>query len=95
MSGLELGQLRYFVTVARELHFSRAAERMGIDQAALSRQIQALERIIGVRLLWRTSRCTRLTGAGQVFLLEAERILSVVDSLRKAAREASHQREAS
>jgi DNA-binding transcriptional LysR family regulator len=88
MSGLELGQLRYFVTVARELHFSRAAERMGIDQAALSRQIQALERVIGVRLFWRTSRCTRLTGAGELFLQEAERILSVVDSLRQAARDA-------
>ena len=82
MSDVDLRQLRCFVAVAKELHFTRAAERMGIDQSGLSKQIRALERCIGVRLLWRHSRCTHLTQAGLVLLVEAERILSVVDSIK-------------
>ena len=86
MSDLQLRQLRYFVAVAKELHFTRAAERMGIDQSGLSRQIRALERGMGVRLLWRTSRCMRLTEAGAVLLQEAERILGALDAIRMSFR---------
>ena len=83
---MELRHLRYFVAVAEELHFSRAAERIGIEQSPLSRAIRELEQDLGVRLLSRTSRCTRITGAGKVFLAEARRILLAVKTARGVAR---------
>jgi DNA-binding transcriptional LysR family regulator len=82
---MELRHLRYFIAVAEELHFSRAAERIGIEQSPLSRAIRELEKDLGVRLLSRTSRCTRITGAGKVFLSEARRILLAVKTARGAA----------
>ena len=87
--GVELRQLRYFVTLAEELHFGRAAAREHIVQSALSQQLQRLERELGVPLLERTTHHVRLTAAGTAFLLEARQILAHVDRAAAAARRAA------
>lgn len=82
---MELRALRYFVTVAEELHFGRAAERLHIAQPAVSQQIAGLERELGVRLLDRSSRRVRLTAAGARVLDAARTALAAAEHVRLAA----------
>ena len=82
---MELRQLRYFVAVAEERHFGRAADRMRIAQSPLSRQIRSLERELGVALLERSTRRVDLTPAGQVLLERGLDILRDIDQATLAA----------
>lgn len=85
---LELRELRYFVVLAEELHFGRAAERLHISQSPLSQAIAQLERKLGTKLLDRSSRHVQLTAAGSVLLHHARRLLreagDAVDATRRA-----------
>src|SRR5579862_6838488 len=83
---MELRHLRYFVSVAEELHFARAAARIGIEQSPLSRAIRELEAELGVSLFRRTSRRTQMTPAGERLLQDARRILREVREIRHRAR---------
>ncbi|KUJ34545.1 Hca operon transcriptional activator HcaR [Streptomyces sp. MBT84] len=89
MDRLETRELVYFVAVAEELHFTRAAERLGIAQPPLSRAISRLERRMGVALLQRTSRRVALTSAGSVFLEECRRLLEGLDGAVRRTQQAS------
>jgi DNA-binding transcriptional LysR family regulator len=82
----EISQIRCFVAVAEELHFSRAAERLNMTQPPLSRQIRLLEHHVGTQLLERTSRSVRLTAAGKAFFPDAARILRMAEEAASTAR---------
>jgi DNA-binding transcriptional LysR family regulator len=85
MNDLDSRQLRYFVAVAEELSFGRAAERLGMAQPPLSRAIRDLERRLGVRLLERTTRQVRLTPAGEVLLRDARNVLEAIAAAARRA----------
>jgi DNA-binding transcriptional LysR family regulator len=88
MSDLEVRQLRYFVAVAEELHFGRAAERLGMAQPPLSRAIREMERQLGVTLMERTTRRVTLTPAGETLLRDARTALNAVTAATRRARHA-------
>jgi DNA-binding transcriptional LysR family regulator len=84
---MELRHLRYFLAVAEELHFSRAAERLHVAQPAVSEQVRKLEAELGVRLLNRTQRTVSLTDAGAALVVEARRVLQQVETARLATQD--------
>jgi DNA-binding transcriptional LysR family regulator len=85
---MELRHLRYFVAVAEELHFRRAAERLHVAQPAVSEQVRKLEEELGVRLFDRTQRSVSMTDAGTALLEEARRVLNQAEIAVTAARNA-------
>jgi DNA-binding transcriptional LysR family regulator len=86
---LTLRHMRYFVALSEELHFGRAATRLHMTQPALSQQIQQLERIVQVPLLYRNNRMVELTSAGSAFLGQARRVLAAADRAIEVAHEAA------
>src|ERR1700689_3405821 len=85
IQNMEIRQLRYFLAVAEELHFTRAAALLHVAQPALSHQIRQLEEEIGAQLFERTNRRVRLTAAGNIF---RDRIRVSLDQAARAALEA-------
>jgi DNA-binding transcriptional LysR family regulator len=83
---MELRHLRYFVTVASELHVGHAAQRLFISQPALSQQLRRLEVELGLKLLERTRRGVRLTPEGETFLAEAKAVVNQADRAIEVAR---------
>jgi DNA-binding transcriptional LysR family regulator len=86
---MEFRQLQYFLAVAEELNFGRAAKRLNIAQPPLTRQIQQMEQELGVQLFYRTKRRVELTEAGRAFVEESRRILLQVEQSMQVAQRAS------
>ena len=87
---MELRHLRYFLAIAADRHFTRAAQRLGIAQPPLSQQIRQLEEEVAARLFTRTARGVALTAAGEAFLPHAEAALREVERARTAVRRISN-----
>lgn len=87
---MELRHLRCFLAVAEELHFARAAERLHIEQSPLSRAIKELEEELGVVLFARTTRSTRLTRAGKLFLEHVPRVFTAMQQARDSVKAAAN-----
>lgn len=85
---MELRHLRCFLAVAEELHFARAAERLHIEQSPLSRAIKELEEELGTQLFLRTTRSTRLTHAGRLFLEHVPRVFTALQQARDSVKAA-------
>lgn len=85
---IDIRQMRYFVTLAETLHFGRAAERLHLTQPPLSRQLAALEKELGVKLIDRSSRHASLTRAGQGFLEDSRAVLAAFDQACNNAKRA-------
>ncbi|MEN5397570.1 LysR substrate-binding domain-containing protein [Achromobacter xylosoxidans] len=87
---MELRHLRYFLAVAEELRFARAAEKLHIEQSPLSRAIKELEEELGVALFARTTRSTRLTRAGKLFLEHVRRVFAALEQARDSVKAAAN-----
>ena len=87
---MELRHLRYFLAVAEELHFARASERLHIEQSPLSRAIKELEEELGVVLFARTTRSTRLTRTGSLFLEHVRRVFAALEQARDSVKSAAN-----
>ena len=87
---MELRHLRCFLAVAEELHFARAAEKLHIEQSPLSRAIKELEEELGVLLFARTTRSTRLTRAGKLFLEHVPRVFAALEQARESVKSAAN-----
>ncbi|MCY1260378.1 Hca operon transcriptional activator HcaR [compost metagenome] len=87
---MELRHLRCFLAVAEELHFARAAERLHIEQSPLSRAIKELEEELGTQLFVRTTRSTRLTHAGRLFLEHVPRVFTALQQARDSVKAAAN-----
>jgi len=87
---MEIRHLRCFLAVAEELHFARAAERLHIEQSPLSRAIKELEEDLGVQLFARTTRSTRLTRAGRMFLDHVPRVFASLQQARDSVKAAAN-----
>jgi DNA-binding transcriptional LysR family regulator len=90
-TGMQLDQLRCFVTAAEELHFGRAAQRLGMLPSALGRFIRLLEQELGTRLFLRTTRNVALTEPGKLLLTDARKLLGQVDALQTRIKAAARQ----
>ncbi|MHA6878948.1 LysR substrate-binding domain-containing protein [Ralstonia pseudosolanacearum] len=87
---MEFRHLRCFMAVAEELHFARAAERLHIEQSPLSRTIKELEEDLGAQLFVRTSRSTRLTRAGKLFLAHVPRVFTAMEQACESVKSAAN-----
>src|ERR1700738_3494194 len=93
MRPIDVKHLRYFVGVADELHFGRAAAKLAVTQPALSQQIAALEAILGVQLLIRDRRGVVLTAAGEVFQAQAIEVLAQMEAMVEVTRSTPFQKD--
>src|SRR6188474_525632 len=89
VSAMELRHLRYFVAVAGELNFTRAAARLHTSQPSLSQQIRQLEAALGIALLERSRQHVALTSAGRIYLREAKDILARIEHAASLAKQAA------